>query len=324
MCMSAPRSRLRAMPNSQPSALGRHVHGSTILVPAERVGRRDPGWPSTIHRHVLCVLTGITSQAHGRAAIRAGAGAGQSCGDLRQLTTTGIRAITRSPDALIVEALVPGGVVGVVIRLRHHRYQRDAAVPWARSRRCLLRRLRRVRGTSATDAELLADTLDPATSFALFYRRHATAVLRFVASRGVDAETAADVVSEAFFVALSQRGRYRAEHDTARLWLIGIAVRRLAEVRRREQRESKRADRARAQVLTEADRDSYAHLLQSGDALDALADLPESERDAVLARVVNDRSYAEIASALGLSQATARKRVSRGLARLRTRLERTA
>jgi RNA polymerase sigma factor (sigma-70 family) len=176
---------------------------------------------------------------------------------------------------------------------------------------------------SATDAELLADSSDPEASFALFYRRHATAVLRFVASRGADAETAADVVSETFFIALGQRGRYRAEHDTARLWLLGVAVRRLADSRRREQREQRRVERARAQRLTDVDRETYAHLLQSTQASDALADLPEAEREAIRARVVNDASYAEIATALGLSETTARKRVSRGLARLRTRLERT-
>lgn len=177
---------------------------------------------------------------------------------------------------------------------------------------------------SATDAELLADTRDPEASFAVFYRRHAMGVLRFVASRGADADTAADVVSETFFIVLAQRARYRAQHDTARLWLLGIAVRRLAETRRREQREQQRSNRAWARRLTDADRETYAHLLQSSEAIDALVDLPAAEREVILARVVNDESYADIASAFGLSEATARKRVSRGLARLRTRLERTA
>lgn len=177
-------------------------------------------------------------------------------------------------------------------------------------------------GPRATDAELLADSSDPQESFALFYRRHAVGVLRFVASRGADAETAADVVSETFFAALARRARYEARGDSARLWLLGIAARRLADARRREQREARRADRV-AHALTEVDRDTYAHLLQSSDARDALEDLPEPERAAILARVVEDHSYAQIARAFGLTEASARKRVSRGLARLRGRLERT-
>lgn len=174
-----------------------------------------------------------------------------------------------------------------------------------------------------TDAELLADAANPAESFALLYRRHATALLRFVASRGTEAEMAADVVAETFYVALERRGRYRAKHETARLWLIGIAVRRLAELRRIEERERERIRLARDHLrLSDVDQATYAELLEDTEALDAMADLPEHEREAILARVIDERDYAEIAEALGLSEMAARKRVSRGLARLRTRLER--
>lgn len=176
----------------------------------------------------------------------------------------------------------------------------------------------------ATDAELLADSADPEESFALFYRRHAPAVMRFLASRGADAETAADVVADTFMAALRRRSHYRPQHEDARLWLLGIAVRRLADVRRREERERRRLERIvrHTPVLSDADRTTYAALMESTEALDALADLPETDRQAILARVVEHRSYAEIAEALGLTEPTTRKRVSRGLARLRTRLER--
>jgi RNA polymerase sigma-70 factor (ECF subfamily) len=182
-----------------------------------------------------------------------------------------------------------------------------------------------VTSEQASDAELLADSAYPAESFAAFYRRHAAAVLRFAASRGADAETAADVVAETFVAALRQRSRYRADHDSARLWLLGIAVRKLADARRREHRELRRASRVaeHARPLTEADHTSYADLAARTDALDALADLPEAERQILLARVVEDQSYTDIARALGLTELATRKRVSRGLARLRTRLERT-
>jgi DNA-directed RNA polymerase specialized sigma24 family protein len=44
--------------------------------------------------------------------------------------------------------------------------------------------------------------------------------------------------------------------------------------------------------------------------------LGPGEREAVLARVVDERSYAEIAAAQSVSREVARQRVSRGLARL--------
>jgi RNA polymerase sigma-70 factor (ECF subfamily) len=49
-----------------------------------------------------------------------------------------------------------------------------------------------------------------------------------------------------------------------------------------------------------------------------LGDLSEEIRDAVIARVLEERDYEEIASRLGCSQQVVRKRVSRGLSRLRS------
>ncbi len=56
--------------------------------------------------------------------------------------------------------------------------------------------------------------------------------------------------------------------------------------------------------------------------LDMLEQLPASERDAILGRVVEERAYSELAAELGCSTLVARKRVSRGLARLRAEGER--
>jgi RNA polymerase sigma-70 factor (ECF subfamily) len=62
----------------------------------------------------------------------------------------------------------------------------------------------------------------------------------------------------------------------------------------------------------------------AGDAWvsELLARLPEDQRDAVRARVLDERSYDAIATELQTSSLVVRKRVSRGLARLRTELER--
>jgi RNA polymerase sigma factor (sigma-70 family) len=49
--------------------------------------------------------------------------------------------------------------------------------------------------------------------------------------------------------------------------------------------------------------------------------LPSDERHAVNARVVHERSYTDIAEELQCSELVVRKRVSRGLGRLRQRLE---
>jgi RNA polymerase sigma factor (sigma-70 family) len=57
-----------------------------------------------------------------------------------------------------------------------------------------------------------------------------------------------------------------------------------------------------------------AGLGELGDELaEALHALPPEQRAAVELRIVGDRSYAEVAAALSISEPTARARVSRGL-----------
>jgi RNA polymerase sigma factor (sigma-70 family) len=56
------------------------------------------------------------------------------------------------------------------------------------------------------------------------------------------------------------------------------------------------------------------------DVTEALEWLPANERDAVRARVIEDRDYHDIAGELECSESVVRQRVSRGLARARIRL----
>jgi len=61
---------------------------------------------------------------------------------------------------------------------------------------------------------------------------------------------------------------------------------------------------------------------ETSEALQAaLAALPHTERDAVRAYVIDEQPYANLARDRGISQATLRQRVSRGLARLRATME---
>jgi len=76
--------------------------------------------------------------------------------------------------------------------------------------------------------------------------------------------------------------------------------------------------------LSVRDYADYAELLaQEGaaSAEDALAELPDGQRAAVHARVVDGESYEAIARELSVSETVARQRVSRGLAALRMKLE---
>jgi RNA polymerase sigma-70 factor (ECF subfamily) len=61
--------------------------------------------------------------------------------------------------------------------------------------------------------------------------------------------------------------------------------------------------------------------LSGGAALQLLEDLPADQRDAVRARVLDERPYEEIAAELQCSPSVVRKRVSRGVRTMRAKLE---
>lgn len=174
------------------------------------------------------------------------------------------------------------------------------------------------------DAELLSATArGDVEAFAAFYRRHLPQVVAFCLRATGDPELGADLTGEVFAAALAGCARYRPEHPTAAPWLAGIAQNKLRESRRRGRVENATRRRLRMSplALDDADLERVEELAAlAGRALTALEGLPEPERDAVRARVVDERAYREIAAELRCSESVVRQRVSRGLARVRARL----
>jgi RNA polymerase sigma factor (sigma-70 family) len=173
-----------------------------------------------------------------------------------------------------------------------------------------------------SDEELLAATARDPEAFGVFYRRHGEAVFRYLLFRTSSAEQAAELSAEVFTAALESSGRFKRMDIPARAWLFGIANHKLADSRRRGRIES--AARLRMGVdrlgLDDAALERAEELAGltpgAGAAESLVADLPAGERDAVLARVVEERSYGDVADRLGITQPAARQRVRRGLARL--------
>ncbi len=177
-----------------------------------------------------------------------------------------------------------------------------------------------------TDAQLLAATATEPDAFGLFYRRHVRAVLAYTLSRTRRPELAADLTAETFAAALEQAARYDARRGPARAWLLALAGSRLIDAVRR----GKVEDRARRRLgippreLTDRDLERIEELVDLSRGLDAetlVGDLPPEQREAVLARVVHERPYPEIAADLRVSEAVVRQRVSRGLGSMRAKLE---
>ena len=171
-----------------------------------------------------------------------------------------------------------------------------------------------------TDEELLASARPE--DFGAFYRRYARDVLGWFVRMTRDPEVAADLTAETFAAALAGRKRFRPEAGSASGWLFGIGSHKLRDWQRKGYAE----DRARRKLGMERlvpTAEEAAEIARYGADVavtELIASLPAEQAEAVRARVLADRSYADIASDAEVSEAVARKRVSRGLAELRRRL----
>ena len=173
-----------------------------------------------------------------------------------------------------------------------------------------------------TDGELLVATATDPEAFGTFFRRHVRGVLGFFRRRGASAEVALDLTAETFAAALEASARYELRPEPARNWLYGIAWNKLYEAQRRGRAEdgARRALGMAPIVLTD-DGIERIEALAGTPAVELMETLPSPQRDAVRARVIDGRSYEEIAQELSCSPSVVRKRVSRGLRTMRSRFE---
>ena len=161
-------------------------------------------------------------------------------------------------------------------------------------------------------------------AFTTLYRAYLPLVLRWCVRGAGDRELAADLSAEVFAAALLAARRYRPDTGTVGAWLIGIAHNKLRESRRKARVEdsARRKLGMEPTVLGDLDLERVDDLVSVDDRLRVLVDeLPVDQRQALLARGVEEREYAEIASELRCSESVVRQRVSRGLKRLRSGLE---
>jgi RNA polymerase sigma factor (sigma-70 family) len=155
------------------------------------------------------------------------------------------------------------------------------------------------------------------------YASHSRALLGYFARRVYDAETARDLVAETFAQALLAQRRYRGKSDAeAESWIYTIARRQLSRYIRKGQAE-KRAVRKLGMDLPPLTDEDVVRIEELADTeglrvtiAQALQQLGQDHRDAVELRVVKELPYPEVAARLGVSEQTARARVSRALRRL--------
>jgi RNA polymerase sigma factor (sigma-70 family) len=176
-------------------------------------------------------------------------------------------------------------------------------------------------------AEELAMSLRLARSqpsaFGAVYRRQAPLLFKFFARRTFDIDVASDLTAETFAQAFEHRRRFRGSTDgEARGWLFAIAQHQLSRYVRRGIVEYSAVKRLGIQVPTLApdDHERMIELAGLAEARErvraAFGGLPAEQHEALRLRVIDECPYAEVAATLGVSEQTARARVSRALHRL--------
>jgi len=172
----------------------------------------------------------------------------------------------------------------------------------------------------ASDAELFR--AGDADAFAEVYDRYVRQVLTWARARV--GEHAADLTAEVFARAWLSRRRFRASDDAPALpWLLGIAQNVLRDSLRKRRVEDAARRRLGLPRTIGPDTEFDAvdeRLSLSQTAREAFSALPESDRELLRMRVVEERPYREVATRLRCTPQAARLRVSRLLRQLQCTL----
>jgi len=142
--------------------------------------------------------------------------------------------------------------------------------------------------------------------FERFYEEHRGAVFGLLARR-LDRQRAEDAFQETFLRALRAYPRLR-HGDNLRAWVLTIAERIAVDDHRR-----RKAHEELPELEAWSERPPYAELEHLA------AELPPTERAAVVLRYGYDLAYEDIGAALGSSEEAARQAASSGVRRLRRR-----
>ncbi|NND73615.1 MAG: RNA polymerase sigma factor [Ilumatobacter sp.] len=179
------------------------------------------------------------------------------------------------------------------------------------------------------DGTLVARVLDGDDgSFALLFRRHATAVHTFAQRRTRSVDLADDITAAAFEKAWRALDKLGAQHgERFRPWLFRIAANEMATLMRSRSRRRQREHLAamRGEGAVDRDRaDGLAAIDASSDVetiLDALGELPPRYQEVISLRYLSDLTAAETATAMGISRGNVAVLLHRAIAALRTRME---
>ncbi|MBA2634405.1 MAG: sigma-70 family RNA polymerase sigma factor [Chloroflexi bacterium] len=169
----------------------------------------------------------------------------------------------------------------------------------------------------------LRDAAHAPSEFSRVYDAKAQELLAFLMRRTFDVEVARDLTAETFAQAFEHRRRFRGQTDAeASAWLYSIARHQLGRYARNGVIQRKAVERLGIELPAVSDDDHQRIIELAGLAdlrksvADAVSTLPPDQREALRLRVIDEHPYSDVAATLGVSEETARARVSRALRRI--------
>jgi RNA polymerase sigma factor (sigma-70 family) len=174
------------------------------------------------------------------------------------------------------------------------------------------------------DAELLLRYRETGSedAFRELVVRH-LGMVHAVAHRQVRNADWADEVAHAVFIALARKAGSLSEHTVLAGWLYRATHFAAAKLLRDEERRSRHEKEAAVGHLTDcsAEESTGGWSELAPLVFEALGSLSSKDRDAILLRFVENRSFAEVAMAMGTSEAAAKMRTGRAIDKLRHLVE---